>query len=98
MSIHGIPLAHHYFFIPAKELASTMAPDNPEEDTVFVGDWRLLNELAVHMDDTQVLGTFGIGDERCMIIVDMGKKECEERIELAKQSLEKGYELHVQEK
>lgn len=75
--ITNIPNAHHYFLQSLLDIG----------DPIFVGDKLTLNEVALHMNDDQVIGMQGVAGMRCIIMVSMDKKEIEERIALAKSNL-----------
>ncbi len=64
-------------------------PDLMEDNALVVGTKYIMNEVAVYMEEDDVIATTGVADERCVIITSLSRKRCLEIIQLGRQAFDK---------
>lgn len=64
-------------------------PDLLEDDALLVGSKHVMNEVAVFMDNDDILSTTGAFPDRCVIITDLTRERCKEIIRLGKENYDR---------
>ena len=64
-------------------------PDLLEDDALLVGSKHIMNEVAVFMDNDDILSTTGAFPDRCVIITDLTRDRCKEIIRLGKENYDR---------
>lgn len=64
-------------------------PDLVEDNTLVVGSRYIMNEVAVYMEDSDVLATTGIAGQRCVIITTLSRDRCKEIIKKGTEAFER---------
>lgn len=59
-------------------------PDLLEDDALVVGSKHVMNEVAVFMDNDDIISTTGAFPDRCIIITDLTRDRCKEIIKLGR--------------
>jgi hypothetical protein len=54
------------------------SPDKIPQDVITVGGPLVMNEVAVYMEDGDVLATVGTWPDSCIIITDLPRSKCVE--------------------
>lgn len=62
-----------------------MYPDLIEDNALVVGSKHVMNEVAVYMNDDDVITMTGIYPDRCVLIVDLTRDRCKEIIKKGKE-------------
>jgi len=86
----GIESARLYFLKPIDAFNPKYLEEHPEvieEDLIKVGTVFIMNEVAVYMEDKDVIATVGTYPDSCIIITDLSRERC---MEIAK----KGQEIY----
>lgn len=63
-------------------------PDLVEDNALVVGSRYVMNEVAVHMTDDDVIVTTGVAPERCVIITTLSRERCKEIIQKGKDAFD----------
>jgi hypothetical protein len=72
--------------IHALELGNSPAfPDEITEDVISVGGPLIMNEVAVYMDNKDVLATVGTFPDSCIILTDLPRDRCCAIVKLGKE-------------
>lgn len=65
------------------------SPDLFEDDSLVVGSKHVMNEVAVFMDNDDVISTTGAFPDRCIIITDLTRDRCKEIIKLGRDNFDR---------
>ena len=69
----------------AKELKdSPELPDEITQDVIPVGSPYVMNEVAVYMENADVIATIGTFPDSCIILTDLPRSRCEEIVKIGK--------------
>lgn len=55
-------------------------PDIVYDNALVIGNKFVMNEVAVYMEQNDVLSTVGVFPDRCVIITDLPREKCKEII------------------
>jgi hypothetical protein len=66
-----------------------MYPDLIYDNALVVGSKNILNEVAVFMDNDDVISTVGVFPKRCVIITDLPRERCKEIIKLGTENYDR---------
>lgn len=64
-------------------------PDLIFDNALVVGSKHVMNEVAVFMDNDDIISTTGVYPERCVIITDLSRERCKEIIRLGKENYDR---------
>lgn len=70
---------------PYEEYTAEQIEKNPDlefDDALVVGGKQVMNEVAVFMDNDDIISTTGVYPERCVILTDLPRARCKEIIKL----------------
>ena len=72
-------------------------PDLIDDNALVVGSKYIMNEVAVYMNQDDVIVTTGLEEERCVIITDLSRARCKEIIALGKKAYDKKLQKALKE-
>jgi hypothetical protein len=64
-------------------------PPEITEDVLAVGGPYVMNEVAVYMENDDVLATVGTFPDSCIILTDLPRSRCEEIIKIGKDAFDR---------